>query len=618
MVLTNPSCFPNIKFTFGIPLLSSYNFIFRSPFSLKSLNYSTVGDTGYFDLNNLVNKSRKISSLNLDGSIQILTIGYGFNNTYLSLDYSTKFNFDFRYPKDLLELLWKGNEAFIGKTANLEGLGINFSHYNEISLGVAQRITPNITAGGRFKYIQGLSNINTAKSKITLHTDTTTYWLIGAADIALKMSGPFNLDSTYFNDPVSYLLSNFSNPGFGIDLGVAYKYGKNFNFSANIIDLGYIYWKKQTSSYSISNSDFTFNGFTIDSLSNFNNIKNFDSLVTVFTDSIEGEFEVVKSSKHYRTGLYPKLYLSAEYYINKKNRFGLLYYHKFMGNTGQTTITGMYSHNFGKAFRTTVSYSLNDFRYSGIGLGFDVKLGGFQFYTLCDNIMPVFSVSSTTSAHINFGFNYIIGRTPPVIRTYTPGYTYSKRELKELEKKYKISRKLDTDHDGVPDIIDRCPYDSGWVMAAGCPDADRDSTGDIYDLCPKTPGPVSNNGCPVISKNDEQLINIITDILEFKTATDKIKSSAFVYLDELAALLNEQPELRLKMVGHAYDMPTRSENMKLSKARVNSLIKYLTDKGISVNRIKASWEGSDSPFIDINDPTKPLKKNRIEMNLYYP
>lgn len=580
--------------------MSSYNFTLRTPFSLKNLNYTKVVDTGYFDLTQLLNKTKDNNVLSLEGSVQMISFGYGFKKTYLYLDYSTKFNFDFRYPKDLLALLWKGNEEFIGKTANLDRLAVNFSHYNEISLGVAQQIGSHFSTGGRFKYIQGLSNLNTKKTGISLHTDTTTYWLTGTSDLLVNMAGPLNLDTFNLGSPVSYLFSNFKNPGFGIDLGASYQPNKQLSFAANVLDLGYIYWKNKPSNYSVNNPGFTFNGFTIDSLTNFNNIKNFDSLLTVFADSLTGEFDTVKTSDHYRTGLYPKIYISATYNFDDKNMVGMMYYHKFMGNTGQNSISALYAHKFGNTLATTVSYSLNDFKYSNLGLGLDLKFGSFQFYALCDNVLAAFATSSATTAHINLGLNFLIGK--PVI---VP------------KKEYKISNKLDTDLDGVPDVVDRCPYDSGFVLAEGCPDADRDSTPDLFDDCRRTPGPKFNNGCPVISKRDQQLIIIIVDLLEFRNGTDKMKSSVFIYLDELVGLLKEQPTMLLKMEGHAYDMPTLSENLKLSKARVNSLSKYLTDNGIDPKRIKMSWYGSDRPLFDASDPGTPVKRDRIEMGLYF-
>ena len=64
-------------------------------------------------------------------------------------------------------------------------------------------------------------------------------------------------------------------------------------------------------------------------------------------------------------------------------------------------------------------------------------------------------------------------------------------------------------------------------------------------------------------------------------------------------------------------MPTLSENLKLSKARVNSLSKYLTDNGIDPKRIKMSWYGSDRPLFDASDPGTPVKRDRIEMGLYF-
>ena len=55
---------------------------------------------------------------------------------------------------------------------------------------------------------------------------------------------------------------------------------------------------------------------------------------------------------------------------------------------------------------------------------------------------------------------------------------------------------LDSDHDGVADLEDRCPDDPGPVSTHGCPDGDGDGIADRDDKCPDQPGPAATHGCP--------------------------------------------------------------------------------------------------------------------------
>lgn len=54
----------------------------------------------------------------------------------------------------------------------------------------------------------------------------------------------------------------------------------------------------------------------------------------------------------------------------------------------------------------------------------------------------------------------------------------------------------DTDKDGVPDHLDKCPNVPGLANTKGCPDTDGDGVGDADDLCPDTAGPRIMSGCP--------------------------------------------------------------------------------------------------------------------------
>ncbi len=63
----------------------------------------------------------------------------------------------------------------------------------------------------------------------------------------------------------------------------------------------------------------------------------------------------------------------------------------------------------------------------------------------------------------------------------------------------------DSDGDGIPDILDKCPTDFGLIQNLGCPvcvDSDNDGICNEDDNCPNEPGLVSNNGCPDCEDSD--------------------------------------------------------------------------------------------------------------------
>ncbi|HCF61946.1 MAG TPA: hypothetical protein DFS52_28605, partial [Myxococcales bacterium] len=71
----------------------------------------------------------------------------------------------------------------------------------------------------------------------------------------------------------------------------------------------------------------------------------------------------------------------------------------------------------------------------------------------------------------------------------------------------------DTDGDGIPDDLDRCPLDpedkDGFQDEDGCPDLDNDQDGitDEMDECPMEPGPIENRGCPIRDRDGDGIFD---------------------------------------------------------------------------------------------------------------
>ena len=63
----------------------------------------------------------------------------------------------------------------------------------------------------------------------------------------------------------------------------------------------------------------------------------------------------------------------------------------------------------------------------------------------------------------------------------------------------------DDDGDGIRNIMDKCPTESGDPLRDGCPrlDQDKDTIEDSRDACPREYGPASRDGCPVRDQDSD-------------------------------------------------------------------------------------------------------------------
>ena len=112
--------------------------------------------------------------------------------------------------------------------------------FDEFSFGLAQDVDEKLTVGMRVKVLNGRFNVYTERGKASLFTDANSFDLQMKSDLLIHTSGIDSLSNQSASDLIFP-----GNLGFGIDLGASYKLNPQFSFSASLIDLGYINWKKQ-------------------------------------------------------------------------------------------------------------------------------------------------------------------------------------------------------------------------------------------------------------------------------------------------------------------------------------------------------------------------------------
>jgi outer membrane protein OmpA-like peptidoglycan-associated protein len=157
----------------------------------------------------------------------------------------------------------------------------------------------------------------------------------------------------------------------------------------------------------------------------------------------------------------------------------------------------------------------------------------------------------------------------------------------------------DNDEDGVLDSADRCPLEPGPAANAGCPDVDGDgdTVVDRLDNCPTEKGAVANRGCAakqLVQINDGKL-----DIIEpvyFRTNKDVIQSRSYKLLDNVAAVLNAQTKLQVRVEGHTDDVGNDAYNKDLSRRRAAAVVRYLVGKGVDSGRLSSAGYGEERPI----------------------
>ncbi len=175
----------------------------------------------------------------------------------------------------------------------------------------------------------------------------------------------------------------------------------------------------------------------------------------------------------------------------------------------------------------------------------------------------------------------------------------------------------DTDKDGINDEMDKCVDVPGVARYQGCPvpDTDKDGVNDEEDKCPNEVGPATNYGCPVIETVIVEKVNKAAQNIFFATGSAKLLAKSNVSLNNVAAILNENPSFKVDIDGHTDITGTPEKNQVLSEARANSVKAYLESKGIAENRLVATGYGIDKPIDDNKTVAGRSKNRRVEMRL---
>ena len=142
------------------------------------------------------------------------------------------------------------------------------------------------------------------------------------------------------------------------------------------------------------------------------------------------------------------------------------------------------------------------------------------------------------------------------------------------------------------------------------PDSDGDGVPDNIDRCPNTPHGVAVDrfGCPLKS-------SIVLEGVTFETNSAILTADSRAPLNEVADGLTKHPRLKVELQGYTDSTGSDKYNVILSDKRANSVREYLISQNVQPEQLSAKGFGKADPVASNATPAGRAKNRRVVMKV---
>jgi outer membrane protein OmpA-like peptidoglycan-associated protein len=151
-------------------------------------------------------------------------------------------------------------------------------------------------------------------------------------------------------------------------------------------------------------------------------------------------------------------------------------------------------------------------------------------------------------------------------------------------------------------------------------DSDGDGVFDPADRCPGTRlgATVDAKGCTLLVVEDTTSgaprRPLVLRGVNFETGRADLKPESSIVLDDVAASLLANEDVRIEIAGHTDSQGARSFNQVLSSARAETVRRYLIAKGVAADRMRAQGYGEDQPMATNATAAGRAQNRRVELH----
>lgn len=425
-LLTNPGSDVKYNWYFGIPLLSGISTnVGSSGFSAYDL-FADNGVDFNVKLRNVVFSTTRKDRMAINEQIELFNGGFKIageqGDSYVSFGMYQEFDFMSYVPKDIAILVLDGNRDYLGKVFNLGDLNLKAEMLSVFHLGFHKKINEKLILGARGKIYSSIYNVNSTNNSGYIYTIPSTqgvYEQMIYSDLQFNTSGVAKYDDEDYDPNVVKDITKRAllggNLGLGFDAGLTYYPKKNIQFTASVIDFGFIKHTNEVESLTFKGTykyegvipKFSSGNSAEDGYQEFKDAVPLDTLYADYTTwrptklntSIQFSFEEEVSEDcnclNYDPETIYKSAVGAQLFVMSTPRTPLV------------AFTTYYRRKIFNSLQMKATYTIDSYSYKNIGLGLSSMFGPVNFYVLADNLLEYRDVTKANSLSFQLGLNVI-------------------------------------------------------------------------------------------------------------------------------------------------------------------------------------------------------------------
>ncbi len=421
-LLLNPGAETNFNYHYGIPFLSNFNL----EAGATSLNLSDLfldDGIGFTDkLKGVMNNSDERDYINFNLRNDVLFGGFRLDKkSYISFGFYQEVDFIFYLPKDIIELGLYGNT--INRTFAFSQLNFRGSINGVLHAGISKKVNEKFNVGARIKLYSSSANVESTNNSGTFRTFTNSQnslsQTINNVNTEVRTSGLFNNNDDFLNAPRDLFTNTVfgGNLGVGFDAGFTYHFDSNLEFTASIIDFGFIRYSKQIKNFK-AEGDYVFDGidFQFDPL---NPIDYWDQL----EDDFDQQVDIDENKNAYTSWRPTRLNASLRYSFGKvrskvcysatkkdyhSKAVGLQVHSVMRPLEPVFSITSFFENSFSENLHVKLTHTVNNYSNTIFGAALAFQWRTFNFVGSVDNVTQATNLETANSLAINVGLNFVI------------------------------------------------------------------------------------------------------------------------------------------------------------------------------------------------------------------
>jgi peptidoglycan-associated lipoprotein len=118
-----------------------------------------------------------------------------------------------------------------------------------------------------------------------------------------------------------------------------------------------------------------------------------------------------------------------------------------------------------------------------------------------------------------------------------------------------------------------------------------------------------------LSRSSEEVRNSLAAVIHFDLDKSNVRSDDMGALDQKVAILQANPDLRIRVGGHCDERGSDEYNLALGNRRAQSAKQYLVSHGIDASRIETQSWGEERPAVDGHDESAWSQNRRDEFEV---